>query len=640
MQNVVIGTAGHVDHGKTCLIKALTGTDTDRLKEEKKRGITIDLGFADMPNENNLNISIIDVPGHEKFVKNMLAGIGGIDFVLFVIAADESIMPQTIEHFQIINMLGIEKGIVVITKVDTVEEDWLEVVREDVKDYIKGTFLEYSPMLEVSSYTGQNIDVLKDAICKMALGVNLRKQDKALFRIPIDRVFTIDGFGTVITGTLMEGNVNVGDEVEIYPNGIISKVRNLQVHGKKVDVAYAGQRTAMNLAGIKKDEIKRGQVIAYKNCMNMTDKLDVKISVFKDSQRIIENGTRLHFYCGSSEILCKAILLDTDLLSAGESGYVQLKFEEKISFRKGDKFIIRFYSPVETIGGGVIIDASPTRKKRYDEKTLNALKIKNEGSHLEVLEQIYLEQSVNITNIKDVSLKTQWNLKDTSQYSEELLEMGKIINLNQDINIHKEYYDKIVKLSYEVLNKFHKQNPISQGMLKEEFRSKLSNLIHIKDIKKIDIVIKKLIENNIVNDYGSVISDFNFKINYSDEQLKLKSIIENIYMNSKFEIPDIEDVQEKLSDKYDKNLTKQMIEVLYGEKILEKITFQYYIHCEWMKKAYEILDNHLKSNENISLAQFRDYIKTSRKYAIILLEYFDEKKITILKDGFRSLLKY
>lgn len=640
MQNVVIGTAGHVDHGKTCLIKALTGTDTDRLKEEKKRGITIDLGFADMPNENNLNISIIDVPGHEKFVKNMLAGIGGIDFVLFVIAADESIMPQTIEHFQIINMLGIEKGIVVITKVDTVEEDWLEVVREDVKDYIKGTFLEYSPMLEVSSYTGQNIDVLKDAICKMAFGVNLRKQDKALFRIPIDRVFTIDGFGTVITGTLMEGNVNVGDEVEIYPNGIISKVRNLQVHGKKVDVAYAGQRTAMNLAGIKKDEIKRGQVIAYKNCMNMTDKLDVKISVFKDSQRIIENGTRLHFYCGSSEILCKAILLDTDLLSAGESGYVQLKFEEKISFRKGDKFIIRFYSPVETIGGGVIIDASPTRKKRYDEKTLNALKIKNEGSHLEVLEQIYLEQSVNITNIKDVSLKTQWNLKDTSQYSEELLEMGKIINLNQDINIHKEYYDKIVKLSYEVLNKFHKQNPISQGMLKEEFRSKLSNLIHIKDIKKIDIVIKKLIENNIVNDYGSVISDFNFKINYSDEQLKLKSIIENIYMNSKFEIPDIEDVQEKLSDKYDKNLTKQMIEVLYGEKILEKITFQYYIHCEWMKKAYEILDNHLKSNENISLAQFRDYIKTSRKYAIILLEYFDEKKITILKDGFRSLLKY
>ena len=312
MKNIIVGTAGHVDHGKTCLIKALTGTDTDRLKEEKKRGITIENGFADMQC-GDYNISVIDVPGHEKFIKNMLAGIGGIDLVLLVVGLDEGVMPQTAEHLQILDMLNIHRGIIVFTKRDLVDdEEWVELVKDDAMSLVEGTFLEGAPSIEVSAFEGTHIEELKQLIVENIDDATLRDDSPELFRLPIDRVFTIGGFGTVITGTLIEGSVNAGDEIEVCPGGIPTRARNVQVHNETVETAFAGQRTAINLTGLKKEEVQRGQVLARKGSLEPSMMLDVRLELFSDIDRQVRNGSRVHLYCGSSEVLGKVILLDRE----------------------------------------------------------------------------------------------------------------------------------------------------------------------------------------------------------------------------------------------------------------------------------------------------------------------------------------
>ncbi|MBQ2456129.1 MAG: selenocysteine-specific translation elongation factor, partial [Firmicutes bacterium] len=319
MRNVIIGTAGHVDHGKTCLIQALTGKNTDRLKEEQQRGITIELGFADMTAPDGTDIGIIDVPGHEKFIRNMLAGIGGIDIVLLVVAADEGVMPQTVEHLDIMRLLDIKRGIIVITKADLADEDWLELVEDDIRTACAGSFLENAPAVRVSSYTGQGIEELRSMIFDMIKTLEDRNTDPGLLRIPVDRVFTIAGFGTVITGTLTQGQIRQGQEVMIYPSGITARVRNLQVHNNMVETAYAGQRTAVNLTGIKKEEINRGDVVAAKNSITPGKLLDVRLDLLADSNRTIKSGDRVHFYYGASETLCKVSLLGVELLGPGET---------------------------------------------------------------------------------------------------------------------------------------------------------------------------------------------------------------------------------------------------------------------------------------------------------------------------------
>ena len=325
MKNIIIGTAGHVDHGKTQLIKALSNIDTDRLSEEKKRGITIELGFAHIPNDQGYNIGVIDVPGHEKFIKNMLAGIGGIDFVLFVVAADEGIMPQTREHFEILRALGIEDGIIVVTKTDMVEKEWLELVTEDIRDYVKGSFLEDKPLIPVSSKTGENIDVLKEEILKKCNREIKRVEAPELFRLPVDRVFSMSGFGTVVTGTLTDGRCRVGDEVYIFPENTKTKIRGIQTYGKDVQEAVAGQRTAVNLAALSKNEVDRGDVLAAADGVSVTSMIDVEVSIFESTDRVIKNNSRVHLYCGSKEALCKIILLDREAAVAGDKVYAQLR---------------------------------------------------------------------------------------------------------------------------------------------------------------------------------------------------------------------------------------------------------------------------------------------------------------------------
>ncbi|HPZ59206.1 MAG TPA: selenocysteine-specific translation elongation factor [Bacillota bacterium] len=635
MRNVIVGTAGHVDHGKTCLIRALTGTDTDRLKEEKKRGITIDLGFAEMPNPSGQQIGIIDVPGHERFVRNMLAGIGGIDLVLLVVAADEGVMPQTIEHFEILKMLDIKKGIVVITKMDLVDEDWLELVKDDVAATVKGTFLEGAPVVAVSSHTGENIDQLRALILEKVKDVSNRREDPSLLRIPIDRVFTMEGFGTVITGTLVEGSVRVGDEVQIYPGERIAKVRNLQVHGKAVDAAFAGQRTAVNLVNVKKDEIKRGDVLAAKGSLEQTRMLDVKIRMFDDAPRTLVNGSRLHLYYGSAEALCKAVLLDADALESGASGYAQLRMEEEVAVRKGDRFIIRFYSPVETIGGGVILDANPVKHKRFRKEVIDALKILEGGDEEAVLEQILRETSKLLPSKKDLTVRLGRTTEEVSSGLMKLVSEGKAVSLSEDTYVHVEYTEKVRKATEDILAEYYGKNPISPGMQKGEFRKKLADKLHIADIKNIDLLLSHLVKKEQLRDLGNSVALPGHRVEYTPELLALISRLEKRYLDAGFEIPELEDC---IQDEKGKELAKQMVEAMSESGTLKKLTYQYYMHSSHWEEAMKRFRNHMEQHGKITLAEYRDLLNTSRKYAVLILEYLDQQKITKMVDDARILL--
>lgn len=635
MNNVIVGTAGHVDHGKTCLIKALTGIDTDRLKEEKKRGITIELGFAEMPNEFGINISFIDVPGHERFIKNMLAGIGGIDLVLLVIAADEGIMPQTREHVEILERLNIRQGIIALTKVDMVDEEWLDAVKEDIKDYSAGTFLQDAPILEVSAYTGQNIDMLKKLICDMAVKSSKRKEDPELLRIPIDRVFTIDGFGTVVTGTLIQGTIAVGDEIEIYPVKKLAKVRNLQVHGHMVEKAYAGQRTAVNLTNIRKEELKRGDVLAAKGTLTPSMMLDVKIDMFRDSPRILKNSSRLHFYYGSAEALCKVVLLDAEYLESGQTGFAQIRLEEEVALKKGDRFILRFYSPLESIGGGIVIDANPPRRKRYHAETINALNIKLNNEKDALLEQVLIEESSKLRSLSDIARGMGVTNDEINQMVKPLLNEKTAVKLTENLVVHRTYLDLVKEKTTELLNSYHARNPIAQGVIKEEFRKKLSERLYIKDNKLIDTLIVRLKEDKLISDNRNYIALKDFRIIYTPGQQDMKDRFEAEYRKRCFEMPDIDEL---LAKERDKLLAKQLIEALQMEGRLVKLNYNYYMHADCMEKAMALLRNAISENGRITLSQYRDLLGTSRKYAIMILEYFDQQKITRLIDDARALI--
>ena len=390
MKHVIIGTAGHVDHGKTLLIKALTGIDTDRLVEEKKRGITIELGFAQQDWPDGTQAGIVDVPGHERFIRNMLAGAGGVDLAMLVIAADDGVMPQTVEHLNILTLLGIKDGLIVITKADTVDPEWLEMMREEIREKTEGSFLEGKPIVAVSAYTGQGIPELKEMLRRLVREAE-EKSLRIPFRLPIDRVFSVEGFGTVVTGTLIEGAVNEGDLAELIPSGAQTRIRNLQVHGKNVETAYAGQRVAINLAGLKKEDIQRGNSVAKPGSVRVSRMLDVRLQNLRDSGRIIKNDSQVHLFHGAAELLAKVVLFGQDELKPGESCYAQLRLTETIATKNGDRFVIRFFSPLETIGGGVILDDQPRRHKRSDPNIQRILQLKETGSRDDITVQLLAE---------------------------------------------------------------------------------------------------------------------------------------------------------------------------------------------------------------------------------------------------------
>ena len=625
MQNVIVGTAGHVDHGKTCLIKALSGIDTDRLKEEKKRGITIELGFANLIDTDGVHIGIIDVPGHEKFVKNMLAGIGGIDLVLLVIALDEGVMPQTVEHFEILKMLQIRQGIVVLTKSDTVDSDWADMVEEDVRELIKGSFLEQAELIRVSSYTGENIDVLRQKIVAMAKQAGKRREEKELFRLPIDRVFTMEGFGTVVTGTLIEGMCEAGEEVMVYPQERLLKIRGVQSHGQKEEKACAGQRTAINLAGIKKEELSRGEVLAYPGSLVNSTMVDATLRLFDSTQRKLKNGDRVHLSYGSAQAIGKVILLDCDVVEAGQEALVQLRFDDPICVKRNDKFIIRFYSPVETFGGGTVLNPAADKHKRGQEDVIESLKLKKTGTDMEILEQMVNEESRRFPEAEDLAAWMDLTVSEAEQMLDSLRNKKNILHLNDGSFAGKAYWEKVSELANQVLAHFHRENPIVEGMDREELKSRLAERMHLKSGKKAEALIAELEKRKVITIQGSVVSVAGFTVSYSDEASQMMTDMENIYKKAGIEVPSTDELVGAYKDR---KQARQVLSELTKKGILVKAGTGVLMHKEHWDRALNILREHLAANPQITLGEFRDLLGTSRKYAVMLLETYDQMKIT------------
>jgi len=631
MKNIIIGTAGHVDHGKTTLIKALSGIDTDRLAEEKKRGITIELGFAHIPNDAGYNIGVVDVPGHEKFIKHMLAGIGGIDFVLFVVAADEGIMPQTREHFEILNSLGIDDGIIAVTKCDMVEEEWLEMMLEEVDEYFKGSFLEGKPVIPVSAATGEGIERLRSEIIVKCDRDNKRREEKELFRLPVDRVFTMQGFGTVVTGTLMDGSVRVGDDILIYPEGSKAKVRGIQTYGKDTDTASAGQRTAINLSGVSKDDIDRGDIAAYPGAVTVTSMIDTELTIFSSTDRVILNNSRVHLYCGSDEVLCKVILLDRDALSAGETAYAQLRLEEPAAVRRGDRFIIRFYSPVITVGGGRIIDALPAKHKRNKPEVLAGMDILSHGTVSEIIYAKACERRF----VRQGELASELGLlgHEMAAAAEKGISEGSLIVLPDDTIVSDSKYLRLRTDTENIINDYHGSNPLADGIPRQELISRLRERWFTGDDKLVQSVIKYMLAQGFIEDRGKSIAISGFSIEYTEEQKTLKAEIEAMYAKAGIEMIKNDEVFALYKDG---RIIRAILEDLESEGVIYKVNPSYYIEKgSWDRAVLAAMS----FDDEFTLAEYRDRLGTSRKYAAEFLPAMDKAGITVFNGETRKAVK-
>lgn len=635
MKNIIIGTAGHIDHGKTTLIKAITGRETDRLKEEKERGISIELGFTYFDLPSGRRAGIIDVPGHEKFIKNMLSGVMGIDVVILAIAADEGIMPQTKEHLDILNLLGIEKGLIALTKSDLVDEEWLALVEEDIRDRIKGTFLENSHIIPVSSTTKMGISEVIQVIDKLTEEAKERDITGTPI-LPVDRVFSMQGFGSIVTGTLTSGKFETGEEIQVFPGNKTGRIRSIQVHGFDSDIAYAGQRVAINIAGLKKSEIERGNVIAPIGSMEPTMMIDVKLKLLKDSQRIIDNRTRLRLYIGSSEVLCRVVFLDREQMTPGDSCYAQLRLEEKIVAKRGDRFIIRFYSPMMTIGGGEILEPNPPKRKRFDEEVIKELEIKEKGDIADIVEKIIKDRSRFFPTFKDISVLTVMTEERILSTVDELEKANKVVtfSLLKDIYvIHKDYSEYLIAKIKEELKRFHEDNPLKPGMAKEEIRSKY--LSGAKQ-KLGDSIIDMLIKKGVIKPTNENIALVDFQVSFNPRQNEIKSEIEKIFLDNKFLPLKKEEIYDMIKD--DRKVINQVFDALVDMGVLIKYKEDNIMHKEAYIEALSKTKDYIKSKGSISVAELRDLLSTNRKFAIAFLEHLDDIKITKRVGDTRVLL--
>lgn len=625
MKHIIIGTAGHIDHGKTTLIRAITGRNTDRLKEEQERGISIELGFTYFDLPSGQRAGIIDVPGHERFIKNMLAGVIGIDIVILVVAADEGIMPQTVEHLHILDLIGIKKGFVVLTKSDLVEDEWLDMVEEEVREEILGTFLEDSPIIRASSTRKEGIEEVIRLIEKYSEELEEKDVDD-MPRLPVDRVFSISGFGTVVTGTLLSGKFKLGEEVQVFPESKQARIRTLQVHDEDADTAYGGQRVAMNLAGLKKEDVDRGSTIAPINSMKDTMMLDVKIKLLKSIDRFIENRTRVRLYIGTKEVLCRVVLLDRDEIGPGDEAFAQLRLEEKVVAKRGDKFIIRFYSPMFTIGGGEILEPNPTKKKRFDDKAIKELEIKASGSATDVIENIIEEKSREFPTVKEIAVFTAKLEESIKAEVDKLIEDKKVVvfPLTKDLHIiHINYFNDLKDIILNDLKSYHEKYPLRTGMPKEEIRSRF--LKNVKP-KVAEAFLDQLIEKDYLVQILDCIAINGFEIKMNPEQLKIKDKILKMFNEDPFQPPKREDFAAINPSKKDE--VEEVFLSLLNNGILIKLSEEVYLTKENYDLALEKLRDFMKSNNIITIGDYRDLLSTNRKVALALLEYFDSIKIT------------
>ena len=632
VEHIIIGTAGHIDHGKTSLVKALTGIDADRLPEEKQRGMTIDLGFAYIDLDGNQRVSIIDVPGHERFVKNMLAGATSIDLVLFVIAADDGIMPQTVEHLEIINLLGIKHGLIALTKKDLVTNDLLEVVKEDIKKLLSNTTLESAPIIPVSVVTGEGIEVCRNTI-KELIGRIKTHENNRIFRMAIDRSFTISGYGCVVTGPILGGQISVDDEVEILPIKKPLRIRGIEITGERVNTAFAGQRAAINLSGIKSTEIKRGYELSIPGYLQPVNIVDATLRLIKNARNPLKNRSRIRFHINTSEVIGRVILLDRDILKPEDTSFVQFLLESAITVERDDHFIIRSYSPAYTIGGGKILRYNETRLKRFKDELLKPLNILASGNLFDIVEQVYLNNTNNHLTTEDISRLANIHPLTAENIISELIKKKLLLQYNIDGKLPV-FHSKVISLLKErilkMIEAFHKENPLKTGIEETYIKALLG-----KDIDSLLIAasLNELKKEKAINIIDNKLSLSNFRIKITTQESDITNRIEDLYLKAGFTPPPAEEV----STKFGSN-SNSYVSLLLEQKKLIKVEGDLYFHAISVDKLKEMIKIFINSHGSITVAQFRDLTKTSRKYAVPLLEYFDAIHLTKRTSDVRILL--
>jgi selenocysteine-specific elongation factor len=616
----VVGTAGHVDHGKSTLVQALTGIDPDRLAEEKERQLTIDLGFAWFDLPSGRQVSVVDVPGHERFIKNMLAGVGGIDAALLVIAADEGPMPQTEEHLDILGLLEIERGLVVLTKIDVVEPEWRELVVEEIRERLQGTAFATSQIVAVSALKGEGIEKLSSALDDLLANIPPHTETGKP-RLPIDRVFTVSGFGTIVTGTLLGGPLEIGQEIELQPSGIRTRVRGLQSHQKKVETAYPGRRTAVNLTGVSVEDVVRGDVITAPGWLEPTTMLDARVRVVENAPFAMEQNDEVDFFVGSSETVARITLLDSEKIDPGQEGWIQIRFPKPVATVRGDRFIIRRPSPSETIGGGLVIDPHPRRHRRFRQEVIQGLEALASGSPEEILLQTLGDQPRELRELyRSITLPED----DIRGAAYQLLASGDIIHLKRgatdestlapaDYLISWASFRDTLDRIQKMLGEYHQKNPLRKGMAKEEVRSRID-----MPQRAFEELVSRAADANAIVDEGNVIRRPQHEIQFAPDQRQRIDRYLDALQSQPFSPPSPSQFD------LDTELVMALNETGEVVRIDESIVFTQKAFADMKQQVLELINQH----GSITLAQVRDHFGTSRKYAQAVLEYFDHQRIT------------
>jgi selenocysteine-specific elongation factor len=633
VKQIILGTAGHIDHGKTTLIRAVTGTDTDRLKEEKERGITIELGFAALDLPSGQHLGIVDVPGHEKFVKNMVAGATGIDIVAMVIAADEGVMPQTREHMEICTLLGVKHGLVVLTKIDMVDEEWLELVQEDVRDFTRGTFLEEAPMVAVSSVSGEGIPEFVAQLDELSQEIPVRPPS-SIFRLPIDRVFTMKGFGTVITGTLLSGSINDGAHIMVYPQGITSKIRGIQVHNQSVESAHAGMRTAINFQGLEKAAIQRGEVLSSPGALKPSYMVDIDLNFLSSNPKPIKNRTPVRFHTGTSEILGNLILLDRDELTPGDSTVAQLRLNAPVTLVKDDRFVIRSYSPIRTIGGGEVLNPIPKKHKQFHTATIEGLKQLRGQAPADIIS--YQVNASGFAGLAFTDLRIMANVPDKQLESILQDQLSKKIIIQSDKEnrtyIHNDVLGLLKSDMVQYLQNYHEAFPLKTGMPKEELKTKFPLTLAPK---LFNLTLNLMIRADQIVQEENTVRLAVHTISLGADQADVKNKILSTYLDSGLQPPYFKELSKTLN--IDPARAKEVLMHLLEEGQLVKTKQDLYFHRRAIDDLKVRLVAFLEDKGEITTPQFKEMTGVSRKYVIPLAEFFDSKNVTLRVGDVRKL---
>ena len=635
MKHLILGTAGHVDHGKTTLVKALTGIDTDRLKEEKERGITIELGFAHLELPGDILLGIVDVPGHERFVRTMVAGVGGMDLVMLVIAADEGIMPQTREHLEICRLLGVRKGLVALTKCDMVDEEWLGLVMEEIREYLHGSFLDGAPIVPVSARTSFGLEQLKASLTGLASEVEEKSTDGP-FRLPVDRIFTVAGFGTVVTGTLLSGIIKTGDEVEILPSGLNSRVRGVQTHGKKADRGDAGQRVAVNLQGVDHADIQRGDVVVPRDIFQTTRTVDTRLTYLSSAPRELKHRAVVRLHSATYEVTAQVILLDRDSLQPGDTEFVQLRLKKPVLLLPGDLFIVRTHSPQTTVGGGVVLDPAPPRRRRRSAEALALLQSLQDGDDTEKILLLARESLFTGISIGEIATRSGLPMKRLETALTSLLSKGLLVQMVREprIFIDKDACDGLKSRLFSELQRYLDENTLKDGISKEELKSRIPKRSDVRFFGPLLAALEKegkaLVDRDLVRQPGRTVKT-------TENQAGLQAKIEVALNKGGFEPPTLKELGDSL-----RCTEKEILEhlnLLAREGKAVKIKTEIFYAPQPLSLLKEKLVTYLQKKGEILPPEFRELTGLSRKFMIPLMEYFDQEKVTIRVGDKRVLRK-